>query len=284
MLADDLKDLLGRADQTPIRYGGCLRQESRRGMGYSGAPGPRPRDALEDAWRAALHDDDPPALNDPVAIIFQGHSKTVRYVAITQLLGKISDPRRNILSLRPQDDSADGFPWTPRRLCKEVVVPWENSLPWPCLGESSDPYASNPARGFRLKSTSGSAEWRTLYAFLAPLNHAELYELDTAFCNLLLGVRAQLEAGPPLEEEFTVRGLGDELAWAIRRLANLEATSLNRAAVKLMRRGAGLAEGREPDVVGSSLDHLIGTSSGAEADEIDRALRHFETIDKTVRE
>lgn len=81
-------------------------------------------------------------------------------------------------------------------------------------------------------------------------------------------------------KQLTVRGLGDELARTIRRLANRDGTSLNRAAVKLMRRGAGLEDGREADVVGSSLDHLIGTWSCAEADEIDRALRHFETIDE----
>ena len=231
-----------------------------------------------------MNDDDPAELDDPIAIIFQGNSKTVRYVAITQLLGKISDPRRDILSLRPQDGSANGYSWTPRRLCKEVVVPWEKSLPWPCLGGSSDPYASNPARGFRLKSALRSAEWRTLYSFLAPLNDAQPYLLDNAFFGLLLGVRARLESGPPAEEQLTVRGMGDELARAIRRVANRDGTSLNRAAVKLMRRGAGLAEGREADVVGSSLDHLIGTWNCMEADEIDRTLQHFKAIDEAMWE
>ena len=77
---------------------------------------------------------------------------------------------------------------------------------------------------------------------------------------------------------------GDELARAIRRLATRDATSLNRAAVKLMRRGAGLAKGKDADIVGSSLDHLIGTWSRAEADEIDEALRHFEAVDEGVCE
>ena len=85
-------------------------------------------------------------------------------------------------------------------------------------------------------------------------------------------------------KQLTVRGLGEELTRAIRRLANRDGTSLNRAAVKLMRRGAGLAEGQDADVVGSSLDHLIGTWSCAEADEIDEALRHFEAIDEGVWE
>ena len=85
-------------------------------------------------------------------------------------------------------------------------------------------------------------------------------------------------------KQLTVRGFGDELSQAIRRLANRDGTSLNRAAVKLMRRGAGLDDGQGPDTVGSSLDDLIGTWSGAEADEMERALRHFETIDEAAWE
>ena len=85
-------------------------------------------------------------------------------------------------------------------------------------------------------------------------------------------------------KQLTIRGLGDDLARAIRRLANREGTSLNRAAVKLLRRGAGLERGRGPDTVGSSLDDLIGTWSDAEADEVGRALRHFKNIDEAMWE
>ena len=84
--------------------------------------------------------------------------------------------------------------------------------------------------------------------------------------------------------QLTVRGLGDELVRAIRRLANRDDTSLNRAAVKLMRRGAGLDDGQGADTVGSSLDHLIGTWSDADVDEFERALRHLETIDEAMWE
>ena len=51
-----------------------------------------------------------------------------------------------------------------------------------------------------------------------------------------------------------------------------------------MRRGAGLADGPGSDTVGASLDHLIGSWSDVEADEVDRALRHFETIDEAMWE
>ena len=83
-------------------------------------------------------------------------------------------------------------------------------------------------------------------------------------------------------KQLTVRGLVDELVRAIRRLANRDETSLNRAAVKLMRRGEGLDDRPAADTVGSSLDHLIGTWSDAEADEIERTLRHFKTIDEAM--
>ena len=46
------------------------------------------------------------------------------------------------------------------------------------------------------------------------------------------------------------------------------------------RAGLDLTEGAGgANTVGSSLDHLIGTWTQAEADEIDAALEHFETVD-----
>jgi len=80
--------------------------------------------------------------------------------------------------------------------------------------------------------------------------------------------------------QLTVRGFGDELGSAVRRLAARERISLNQAALRLLRRGAGLAEGADTaERVGSSLDHLIGNWTLEEADELDAALEDFETID-----
>lgn len=83
-------------------------------------------------------------------------------------------------------------------------------------------------------------------------------------------------------KQLTIRGLGDELGRAIHRLANRDGTSLNRAAIRLLRRGAGLENGPGANAVGSSLDHLIGTWSDAEADELEQVLLHFETIDEVM--
>ena len=83
--------------------------------------------------------------------------------------------------------------------------------------------------------------------------------------------------------QLTVRGFDDELAERIQRLAKRDGTSLNQAALKLLRKGAGLADpAQRADTVGSSLDHLIGTWGENEAAELDAALEEFKVIDEAA--
>lgn len=82
-------------------------------------------------------------------------------------------------------------------------------------------------------------------------------------------------------DQLTVRGLGDELGAAVRRLAAREKISLNQAALRLLRRGAGLSEDAEQSgAVGRSLDRLIGSWSIEMAEEFEAALVDFESIDE----
>ena len=81
--------------------------------------------------------------------------------------------------------------------------------------------------------------------------------------------------------QLTVRGFDDELAERIRHLAKRDGTSLNQAALKLLRKGAGLADpAQKADTVGASLDHLIGSWSDDEAAELEAVLQEFEVIDE----
>ena len=83
--------------------------------------------------------------------------------------------------------------------------------------------------------------------------------------------------------QITVRGFDEELRDSIQRLATDEGISLNQAALRLLRRGAGLSDvGENSNTVGDSLDHLIGKWTREEADKIDTALMDFETIDESV--
>ena len=84
--------------------------------------------------------------------------------------------------------------------------------------------------------------------------------------------------------QLTIRGFDDDLKNRIQSLAKREGISLNRAAVKLLRKGAGMSDGREGgNKVGSSLDHLFGRWSKEEADEFDAIIEEeFENIDEPM--
>jgi hypothetical protein len=85
--------------------------------------------------------------------------------------------------------------------------------------------------------------------------------------------------------QVTIRGFDEELAHRIERLTRLEGISLNQAVPRLLRKGAELGEKQEvADVVGSSLDHLIGTWVAEEAEEVERAVADFEEIDESMWE
>ena len=84
-------------------------------------------------------------------------------------------------------------------------------------------------------------------------------------------------------KHLTVGGFDDELTRRIPQLASREGISLNRAALRLLRRGAGLGEpDGGPDIVGASLHHLIGTWTAEEAADMDRALGDFSHIDEDI--
>jgi len=82
--------------------------------------------------------------------------------------------------------------------------------------------------------------------------------------------------------QLTITGLDADLTTYIQDLARREGISLNRAVMRLLRRGAELHGGKADDVAGSSLDHLMGTWSTEEADLIDQALEDFSRIDEAM--
>jgi hypothetical protein len=81
--------------------------------------------------------------------------------------------------------------------------------------------------------------------------------------------------------QLTVRGFDAELERVLRGFARQRGISLNRAALELMRKGIGLAEGTpEAGCVGTSLDHLIGTMSDDEAGRILEAVESCNQVDE----
>jgi len=83
--------------------------------------------------------------------------------------------------------------------------------------------------------------------------------------------------------QLTIRGFDPELDRRVRELARQEGISLNKAVLKLLRKGAGL---REPEGasnrIGSELDDLIGTWTHRQADEVLDAVQAFEAVDEEL--
>jgi len=80
-------------------------------------------------------------------------------------------------------------------------------------------------------------------------------------------------------KQLTIR-FDDDLNWALRATASREDISLNQAAIRLMRKGAGIAQGEpHPNAIGNSLDHLCGTWTQTDTDQFDRDIRVFDAVD-----
>ena len=83
--------------------------------------------------------------------------------------------------------------------------------------------------------------------------------------------------------QLTIRGVDQELERALTELAGREGISLNRAALRLLRRGAGLTDA---DVrvrpIGNRLAKHFGTWTEAEAEELRRAIAPLEEIDEEL--
>lgn len=85
-----------------------------------------------------------------------------------------------------------------------------------------------------------------------------------------------------MARQLTIR-YDDALAREIEDLARREGISRNQAAVRLLRKGAGLEEpGQARDVIGSSLDWFIGSWTAGQASELERAIADFEMVDEDL--
>ena len=78
--------------------------------------------------------------------------------------------------------------------------------------------------------------------------------------------------------KITLRGMSPELEQILRRTARDTGESLNRVAIALLERGAGLSRRRKP-TLHHDLDHLAGTWSAREAARFDRDLAEQRRID-----
>ncbi|CAN5578481.1 hypothetical protein BH24DEI1_BH24DEI1_00950 [soil metagenome] len=83
-------------------------------------------------------------------------------------------------------------------------------------------------------------------------------------------------------KQLTLRGFDRDIEEKLQEIASRRGISLNKAALLLLREGAGLSSPSPADKIGNSLDHLIGSWSDDEATTFLIALKAVETIDESL--
>jgi hypothetical protein len=82
-------------------------------------------------------------------------------------------------------------------------------------------------------------------------------------------------------KHLTIRGLDAATETEIRTLARNRSLSVNKAALALIRKGAGIREiGQGPDLVGEALDTFIGTWSKKDERAFLDSIADLERIDE----
>ena len=81
-------------------------------------------------------------------------------------------------------------------------------------------------------------------------------------------------------KQLTIRITDPELECHIDQLARAEGISLNQAALKVLRKGAGIEAGQAERGISNGLDAFFGTWTEEQAKEITQATRVFEAIDE----
>jgi hypothetical protein len=79
--------------------------------------------------------------------------------------------------------------------------------------------------------------------------------------------------------QLTLRDLDPRVLAEIHRLAQAEGLSVNKAAAKILKLGAGIHDAPASRNIGQAVDRFVGSLSKAEAEKLSSSLRSLEQVD-----
>ena len=79
--------------------------------------------------------------------------------------------------------------------------------------------------------------------------------------------------------QLTLRDLDPRVLAEIQRLAQAEGLSVNKAAAKILKLGAGIQDAPVSRNIGAAVDRFVGTLAKAEGEKLSRSLRSLEQVD-----
>jgi hypothetical protein len=155
----------------------------------------RARKKLEELWGAILIDDGAGAPQNLQDLVNSGQT-AIRFCLPTQLLGKLVDPALDALCLQKGDGTRGR--WDPRGFASAVIVPW-NRDNQSVLGNSGDPYVSNPLRRPRvdagLDQMADREQWDSLCEVLRDVEKAgDPAQTERVLSQVLIAIRDRLRA------------------------------------------------------------------------------------------
>lgn len=144
-------------------------------------PSPSPLEQLRAMWLEALADP-APKIDAGIEELINCNVVSIRYALLTQLLGKLSNPARDALSIqRGEAATAEAAGrWDARSFCQTNVVPWVAEA-GQVLGTSPEPYVNNPLRRPRLDAGYAPRRNRPLWDSLVKTLQAVQERNDPAY-------------------------------------------------------------------------------------------------------
>ena len=80
--------------------------------------------------------------------------------------------------------------------------------------------------------------------------------------------------------QITLRGVEPLVLAEIQRIARAKGVSMNKAALSLLNRGAGIDEERQASRrIGTAVDRFVGSWTGAQASAFSRSIASLEQVD-----
>jgi hypothetical protein len=84
---------------------------------------------------------------------------------------------------------------------------------------------------------------------------------------------------PRHTNQLTLRDLDPRVLAEIERVARVEGLSINKAAAKILKIGAGIQAAPESRCIGAAVDRFVGSLSATEASKLRQSLRVLEQVD-----
>ena len=136
---------------------------------------------------------------DEISLVILGSHLTYRYILITALLSKATEPNVDALALQAKAPGQGAY--DARSIAHDVLVPLERELLDKALGGSNEPYLNKPARFERLSLNNAvrrgqdKEKLETLVQFLPQIQTAE--EAFQALCDAIYFIKQRRQQNMP---------------------------------------------------------------------------------------